>query len=317
MKYEFGKNPKLDKQLQNLKAHFPTASSVIVKVSSEYDDNYYNVPEGGPVVEILVSDPANPGHIGFLDPSTDKFVATDFPTNPVLIYNRICRQIGELVIAQYCKESNIVMDSDSSFENYVDFKLLISLASVSDVVETPKSNEVESALSFLGLKTETSVLDSEGETCVRELESLKITMQEKARTLLTNAVAVYVRKSSPYTISVPLRGYIPYFNDGDACTFSIYSVDEETEEVVGDKDNKQHQNAVVVTEGALEKLITKRGKHSWDVTYVPEFRNTFNELDRFVREYQTFFQMAFGDYFKVVIFADGTYTHEEWEDYSD
>lgn len=101
--------------------------------------------------------------------------------------------------------------------------------------------------------------------------------------------------------AVRWRQYTPYFNDGDACVFSVHGVEAQTADEGGDYDD-----------GFWESYSFGHGG-KYDTPDLPHVKAALGEMEAKLNEWTEMLETAFGDHAQVVITRDGEVTIDEYE----
>lgn len=118
-------------------------------------------------------------------------------------------------------------------------------------------------------------------------------------------------EKSKFINSIGFRMYIPYFNDGDECTFSVYSDDLEiNEESEYDLDwyDWRIRHYLENPEGEYKDLLKDNPSLNLEeYKILQEFKEVLGSIP------DEFFQSLFGSHQKITIFKNGEITNEEYD----
>lgn len=136
-----------------------------------------------------------------------------------------------------------------------------------------------------------------------ELEQLQTEMKEKASTALSNIFEHY-----PEVTAISWHQYIPYFNDGDACTFRIGEVYVMTGPITKELAQTIADNPYAVEEqdewpSDVEVLETWGNNKSESASEISSFLNSIEDT----------LQSLYDDYASVVLTRDHGAIVEEFE----
>ena len=102
----------------------------------------------------------------------------------------------------------------------------------------------------------------------------------------------------PEEYLIRVKGFVPYFNDGDACVFSIYDPElfYKEEWNVGEEED--------------EDPIYREGRYSWDLIEGSQKKKDLEELYRILEDNEDAVKQAFGEHFVLFITKEGIRVEE-------
>lgn len=138
-----------------------------------------------------------------------------------------------------------------------------------------------------------------------ELEQLQIEMKEKASIALSNIFEHY-----PEVTAISWHQYIPYFNDGDACTFRIGEVFVMTGPIT-----KELAQTIADNPYAVEEQEEDEWPNDVQVleTWGDGKSESASEISSFLNSIEDTIQALYGDYASVVLTRDHGTIIEEFE----
>lgn len=159
-------------------------------------------------------------------------------------------------------------------------------------------------------------------------------LQEKARALKeemrqhSKAALVEMFKdffvNNPDVLAIRWQQYTPYFNDGDACTFSVYEAQicfdgyDHLAKLQAEADEKGIRNVHRYfddedlehhLEDGVLLFLDRWGLSTGDENH----KQTFGRLDKIFNFDDEFFEYAFGDHVRVTVTRDGEITVEDYD----
>lgn len=175
------------------------------------------------------------------------------------------------------------------------------------------------------------------QSIVDKVSELKKLMQEQGKEALKEAFKEFFA-AHPEATAVVWTQYTPYFNDGDACTFSVgelelkvnaSSMAEDVQKLLGhseeDEDDTEYQYGDGCAAGLIEKLDGERCtyydpcekagvEHRKLSATEQSLVSDFHELARAVNSIPEVLEMVLGDHVKVVATAEGFAVEEHDHD---
>lgn len=159
-----------------------------------------------------------------------------------------------------------------------------------------------------------------------KMAAVRAEMQQAGRAAVEDEVAGFFAKH-PCAKSIAWRQYTPYFNAGDACTFSVNEPElqvyldqmaQEVRDYVGD--SEQEESSAIY---ALQKLSESNARYCPEQLKGKQRRLTaqesalvedFGKLSHAIQDAEDTLEQAFGDHVKVICTRDGIevreYDHE-------
>lgn len=134
---------------------------------------------------------------------------------------------------------------------------------------------------------------------IAKQEQVRKEMQEHGKTALKEAFKTFFDEN-PTCEAVRWRQYTPYFNDGEACTFSIREAYVRMEGINLDNgdynDSFDNYSSYYADKGEYDDLSQEQ---------IAAWRKAGDEADELVGCDKDLFQMTFGDHVKVTATRDG------------
>lgn len=268
--YTFGSDCELDKVLLRLKEKHPEVVTSVAVLNSEYDD------EGYPLSGI-------------------HFLFFTVEGELIDVHHTFTNSLYHLV-----KDFCLGEDEDEEYgprggwPSRIVFKMDDVKVQVVKVPELPSYHLSAERL---------NELDVMGEAAYLEIQTTSLNIAQMTVALrkpLVDYIAFLLRKNTPGVISIPIKGHIPYFNDGDPCEGFTLTVETDDRVSIdeGSFENKEDENNYVCE--------PRTKKYNYD---------HFKELDSFLGQYQNWMENIFGHYFILVVNRDGTFKVRNWDDF--
>ena len=265
--YTFGSDSHLDKELLSLKEKHPEIVTTVAVLNSEYDDQGY---------------PLSSIHFLFFT------VAGELIDVHHSFTNRLYHLVKDFCLGE---------DEDEEFgpENGWPDRLVFRMSDVVKAPEPPAHHLSEERLKELNAKGEEAFVDLQ--TINANLAAMMVTLREP----LVASIAYLLRKNTPGIISVPIKGYVPYFNDGDPCEFTLM-VDTYDRILIDDVSFEDREDE--------EMCVCEADTKQYSYEH-------FKELNNFLDQNEDWMERIFGRYFILVVNRDGTFKVRDWDDYNE
>lgn len=139
-------------------------------------------------------------------------------------------------------------------------------------------------------------------TRIEELTQQAKDLSEQIKTELQKAFVPVTEEISKVAAKHGLQGigwtaYVPYFNDGDECTFGV-----------GDT------YAIERSDDPATRNLVWDGRNSWDYSDSnPELTADLNSITKLLSAFKDTLRAAYGEHQWTIVFADGTVQSREWD----
>ena len=143
-----------------------------------------------------------------------------------------------------------------------------------------------------------------------EIEAMQAEMKEKASIALSNILKEY-----PEVSAISWCQYVPYFNDGEACEFTMGEIYVLTGDITSDVAQKIADNPYYAEENAGESVDGDEDEISFDIlsTWGDDKNKSACDIVEFLESIEDILQSLYGDYASVVITRDHGILVEEFE----
>lgn len=145
------------------------------------------------------------------------------------------------------------------------------------------------------------------EAIENEISALRKEYKEAAQLAFTDATK-QVFEGIPNLQAIKWRQYTPYFNDGDACTFSVhdsYVLLDGAEEDSGDYGDGFEEGAYALRD------TTNLGRNEWRGRETPESK-LFDKFEKLKFKMGDILEEIYGDHVEVVLYRNGTQDVDEY-----
>jgi hypothetical protein len=147
-----------------------------------------------------------------------------------------------------------------------------------------------------------AILDGPGDkigdldSAVAEMKAMRIKVAETGKAAVSKAIKAFLA-GHPEVESIRWRQYTPYFNDGDACEFSVRGIYVKL--VGADEDGGDYED------GYEDEYGLDKEKHA-------QLRSDMTQLDALFDSAEDTMKVTFGDHVQVTVGRDGEAEVEEY-----